>query len=104
MRRAAKVDDNQDQIVKALRACGCSVQSLASVGKGCPDLLVGRLGRNYALEVKDGAKAPSRRKLTPLEEKFHVEWRGQVTVVTSVAEALEAVGIPPQVRLAKLAG
>ena len=34
MRRAAAVDANQAAIVAALRAAGCSVQSLASLGGG----------------------------------------------------------------------
>ncbi|HJP47915.1 hypothetical protein [Acinetobacter venetianus] len=46
MRRAAKIDANQTEIVKALRKFGASVQSLASTGKGCPDLLVGFRGMN----------------------------------------------------------
>ena len=47
--RAAKIDANQNEIVDALRKAGCSVQILSSVGKGCPDILVGRGGRNYLL-------------------------------------------------------
>ena len=92
-----RVDANHAAIVKALRAVGCSVQSLHSVGKGCPDLLVGygfgshREGRNLLLEVKDGDKSPSARKLTADEQRWHDEWRGQVCVVTSVDEAIKAV-------------
>jgi hypothetical protein len=96
MRRAAKIDDNQPDIVKALRAQGCDVLSLAAIGNGCPDLLVSRPyypHHYYLLEVKDGAKPPSARKLTPDQEKFHREWKGQIHIVTSVEEALNAVGI-----------
>ena len=96
MRRAARVDENQSTIVKALRAHGCDVLSLAAVGNGCPDLLVSRpyYPRHYfLLEVKDGAKPPSARKLTPDQLKFHAEWKGPIHVVTSVQEALDAVGI-----------
>ena len=64
MKRAAKVDANQKQIVTALRQAGCTVQSLATVGKGCPDLIVGCQGRNFLLEIKDGSKPPSARQLT----------------------------------------
>ena len=92
MRRAAKVDANHGAIVRALRAVGCSVQSLARVGEGCPDLAVGYHGRNYLLEVKDGSKPPSARKLTPDEQGWHERWRGAVLVVETVDEALEAVG------------
>lgn len=89
--RAAKVDDNQPAIVKALRAVGCSVQSLASIGKGCPDLLVGYRGVNYLIEVKDGAKCPSKQKLTPDEIDWHTTWRGNVHIVNSTDAALKIV-------------
>lgn len=92
MRRAARVDDNQAAIVEALRAAGCSVLSIASIGAGAPDLAVGRGGKTYFLEVKDGGKPPSARRLTADELKFHGSWVGHITVVKSVAEALAAVG------------
>jgi hypothetical protein len=93
MRRAARVDDNHAEIVEALRRAGASVQSLAPVGKGCPDLLVGHRGKNTLLEVKDGSKPPSKRKLTPDEHIWHAHWNGQVVTVESVEQALKAVGL-----------
>jgi Holliday junction resolvase len=93
MRRRAKVDANQREIVKALRKLGCSVQSLASLGAGCPDLLVGTHGVNLLLEVKDGSLPPSRRKLTIEEELWHKYWRGSVRVIESVDEALAAIRV-----------
>lgn len=89
--KAPKVDANQGEIVEALRKVGCSVQLLHMVGKGCPDLLVGWQGLNIAIEVKDGSKPPSARKLTPDQQQWHDTWRGQVTVVCSADEALKAV-------------
>lgn len=91
--RAAKVDANQSEIVAALREVGCTVQLLHMVGKGCPDLLVGRHGTNVLIECKDGNKPPSARKLTPDQVDWHDSWRGQVVVVCDVSEALKAVGI-----------
>lgn len=91
MRRAAKVDANQAEIVAALRKIGASVQPLHAVGAGCPDLLVGWRGITTLLEVKDGKKPPSARKLTEDQVKWHAEWRGQVTVVETVEQAIEAV-------------
>lgn len=88
---AARVDANQRQIVAALRAIGATVQLLHTVGRGVPDLLVGFRGINYLLEIKDGAKPPSKRRLTPDERRWHELWRGQVAVVSSVDEALEAI-------------
>jgi hypothetical protein len=93
MRRAARTDANQTQIVEALRKCGASVQSLAAVGKGVPDLLVGLRGRNYLLECKDGDKPPSARKLTPDQEQWHLKWAGQVLTVTSAEDALRQLDL-----------
>jgi hypothetical protein len=87
-RTRARVDDNQWLIVQTLRQHGASVQPLHTVGKGCPDLLVGFKGRNYLLEVKDGLKSPSKRKLTPDQSAWHEVWAGQVTIVTNCAEAV----------------
>lgn len=92
MRRKAKVDDNQNEIVDALRKAGCAVLSLAAVGKGCPDLLVQRAGIYlYLLEVKDGSKPPSARRLTPDQKEFFLSWNAYV--VNDIAEALKAVGL-----------
>ena len=91
MRRAAKVDNNQTEIVAALRKIGATVQPLHAVGQGCPDILVGWRGMNTILEIKDGKKPPSARKLTEDQEKWHAAWRGQVTVVETVEQAIEAV-------------
>ena len=93
MRRAAKVDDNHSDIVKALRKAGCSVVSLAAVGGGVPDVAAGLAGKTYLLEIKDGDKSPSRRKLTPEQRIFFSGWKGHAVVVKDAYEALEAVGI-----------
>jgi hypothetical protein len=94
MRRAAKTDDNQAEIVAALRLVGCSVLPLHAVGKGCPDLLVTDTDdATFLMEVKDGNKPPSRRTLTPDQVEFHAAWRGRIVVVCNVREAMEAVGI-----------
>lgn len=93
MRRAAKVDRNQAEIVAAFRKAGASVQPLHGVGQGCPDLAVGFRGVNYMVEVKDGEKPPSARKLTPDQVEWHDAWRGQVCVVNDIAEALALLGI-----------
>ena len=94
MRRAARTDQNQAAIVAALRQVGCSVLPLHAVGKGCPDLLVAWGEDCLLIEVKDGDKPPSARKLTPDQIDFHASWRGRIAVVCNVREALEAVGIP----------
>lgn len=92
MRRAAKIDANHSAIVSALRKIGASVQSLAAIGKGCPDILVGFRGRNWLMEIKDGMLKPSARRLTDDEASWHRRWFGQVHLVQSVDEALKLVG------------
>ena len=91
MRRAAKVDDNQLSIVTALRRLGFSVQSLAMVGKGCPDIIVGSNGKNFLFEIKDGSKPECKRKLTPDEVAWHQTWKGQIHVVLCVEEIIAIV-------------
>lgn len=94
MRRAAKVDANQTEIVQALRQIGAVVQSLAAVGNGCPDLLVGYRNRLFLLEVKDGSKPPSAQKLTPDQVEWHRVWQGHVVVVNGVESAIAAINNP----------
>lgn len=93
--RNARIDVNQPEIVDALRKAGCFVQSLATIGKGCPDLLVGRDRLWYCLEVKDGAKVPSARKLTRDEQDWHDRARlfAPVHIAESIDDALRIVGV-----------
>lgn len=88
MRRYPNLDANQPSIVEALRQAGASVTSLASVGNGCPDLLIGIRKVTTVFEVKDGAKPPSKRKLTEAEQDWHNAYRGSVYIVESVEQAL----------------
>jgi len=92
MRTAARIDDNHNEIVAALRQIGCSVQSLAAVGKGCPDLLAGLSGRNFLLEIKNERQPPSKQALTTDELLWHNNWNGKVSIVRNCKEALAAVG------------
>lgn len=93
MRRRAKLDRNHNQIADVLRDCGCSVQSLAAVGDGVPDLLVGRQGVNYLIEIKNPQQEPRKRKLTRHQVEFFERWRGHCLKVQTVEEALKAVGL-----------
>jgi hypothetical protein len=64
------------------------------VGHGVPDLLVGYQGKNILIEIKDGNKTPSKRKLTDDQVKWHESWNGgAVAVVDSVDAAWAALGI-----------
>lgn len=78
-------------MVEVFRALGCSVQSLAGMGAGVPDLLVGVAGLNLLVEVKDGTRPPSQRKLTPDQVRWHLSWFGAVSIVYNQADCEELV-------------
>jgi hypothetical protein len=92
MRRAARVDANHAEIIDALRSVGCSVLSLAPIGKSCPDILCGIAGRTFLAELKDGSQPPSKQRLTPGQHAWHEAWNGgPVWVIRSVDQALDVV-------------
>jgi hypothetical protein len=94
MRKAARTDRNQIDIVEALRSMGAMVQPLHTVGQGVPDLLVGMGGRLMLIEVKDGTRKPSEQTLTPDQERWHAAWAGYpVYVITDVSEVYQFAGL-----------
>ena len=82
---ARRIDANQNEIVDALRKFGATVR-VVTQGDGIPDLLVGYNGYTILMEVKDGQKVPSARKLTEAEQKFFQTWSGGMLVVVNGAE------------------
>ena len=87
MRTAAKRDANEREIIDALERIGCTVYQMDRP----VDLAVGYRARNFFIEVKDGNKPPSRRKLTKDQKTFFKMWKGQVRQVETVDEALDLV-------------
>lgn len=87
--RAARIDRNQPEIVKALRSVGVSVQHLHQVGAGCPDLLCAANQSVFLIEVKDGDKPPSAQALTPDQVTWHAAWEAPVHVCNTVESALQ---------------
>lgn len=88
-----RIDVNQPAIVKIFRELGCSVLILSDLGKGCPDILLGFRGKNYLIEIKNGARPKSGRTLTPAEMRFFEGWLGQVDIIASEDEAIEFIKI-----------
>ena len=89
--RAARVDRNQNEIVSAFRKFGCSVLMLHTIGQGCPDIAVGLNKKTALVEIKDGLKTKSRKKLTDDEEKFHDEWKGSLFIVQDLGDVIALV-------------
>jgi len=85
-RYAKRRDANHREIIDALRQAGCDVEE-----PDVCDALVGRAGRNYMLEVKVPGYAESA--LKPRQKRLRATWRGQYAIVTTIAEALAAVGL-----------
>lgn len=90
-RKAARVDANQAEIIKAARRLGATVEVTSAVGKGFPDFVMGIFGINFLIEVKDGEKVPSQRKLTDDQVRWHHKWNGTVHVIKSVDEIIELI-------------
>lgn len=91
MRRAAKVDDNHAEIRSAYRKLGCTVLDTFRAGGGAPDMVVALYGINDLVEVKDGTKIPSARKLTRDEAVFHAAWNAKVWIIESVDDVINHV-------------
>ena len=75
MRRRAKVDDNQKEIVKVFRDLGAYVLHTHQL-KNCCDCIIVYNNTTVAIEIKDGSKIPSARKLTDGENEFRIGWSG----------------------------
>jgi hypothetical protein len=85
-RHRGRVDDNQRQLVKDLRACHYSVAITSGQGDGFADIVVGCYGKNILFEIKDPVKFACERRLTEDEKKFHDAWHGQIDVVETLED------------------
>ena len=109
IRRAAAIDANQNEIVKALRDVGALVV-LTHTLKNAFDILVGYRGKWFAIEIKDGEKMPNKfvkmltaerdnylmhKKLSDGEFDFMIKAAAvgcSYTIIYDVATALKAIG------------
>lgn len=117
-RWARSRDANEGDIIKALKAAGCSVQATyGTVGE--PDLIVGYLGKDHLMEVKNPSasrptsKANAKRaigleavskggefegmhpSLSWQQASWHRDWKGSAPLVVEYAhEALAHIGAP----------
>lgn len=86
IRRAARVDANQAEVVSVLRAAGAYVWII-----GLPvDLLVGYKGHSFLVEIKNGSK----KHLTSLQKDFFENWSGSTLArVDGPEAALRMIGV-----------
>ncbi len=86
IRRAARVDANQAQVISALRAAGAYVYIISLP----VDLLVGYKGKTYLVEIKDGPK----KTLTRLQQDFFGNWcGGGLHRINDAEEALQMIEV-----------
>lgn len=88
MRTAAKKDDNHNKIVQFFKVCGWTVLEVHQL-KNCCDIFVSRAFQTIAVEIKDGSKPPSKRKLTAGEFLFRQNWRGHYRLVESIEDVMD---------------
>lgn len=85
----AKRDRNESEMLKALKTIpGLSVVALSA--KDVPDLLIGYLGANFLVEVKN---KKGRNRLQKGQSEFIASWNGQAAVVHTLEEILAILGI-----------
>lgn len=78
-----KRDENEPEIVDLLKKHGFSVLRVDEP----VDLIVGRKGVTYLVEVKNGPKAS----LTPPQSRFFETWTGHAAVLHSIPQALDFI-------------
>lgn len=79
-----KVDLNQKEIVEGLRALGFTVRHTHTVGRGFPDIVIGKYGKNLLVEIKQDGEP-----LTLDEKEFFDMWQGAVIIGTGIEQIQE---------------
>ena len=75
-----RVDANQPELVKLWRDLGGTWLHTHSI-PGALDGVAGMYGIDQRVEIKDGSKPPSARKLTEAEQKVFDKWKGRPPVI-----------------------
>lgn len=87
--RARRQDGNHREIRRVLQQCGCDVLDVSALGGlGCDLVVWTPRGEAFAVEVKDGDKAPRQRKLTDSETTLALRMPRHYRVIGSEAEAV----------------
>lgn len=77
-------DANHSEIIEVFKRYGAVVHDMADVGGGFPDLIVNFGEHTYFVEVKDGAKPISGRRLTKQQRALFANFGAPVYVVFDV--------------------
>jgi len=85
-----RTDNNQEEIVNALRQCGATVEITNQQGNGFPDLVVGIFGINHLMEIKN---KDNYGKLSVKQMIFRDKWKGKIHLIETVDDALKVIGV-----------
>lgn len=93
MKHRGSKDKNHDVICAMFRAMGCSVAELHNAGlPGWPDIVIGCIGLNHLVEIKNLETGYGRAGLNESQDAFARDWTGgKVMVVTSTDDAVALV-------------
>jgi len=94
VRRAARTDGNHAEVRDGLRALGLKVFDSSALGRGFGDLVVSNGAQLLIVEVKDPAKPPSARALTPHEQAVARDFAPHYLVALRITDVLAALGLP----------
>jgi len=78
-----RVDKNQGVIVSTFRQLGYSVAFTHAIGRGFPDIVVGKNGKTHLIEIKTEAG-----KLTEQEQAFFDMWKGSVLIIRTIDDVI----------------
>lgn len=82
--RRGKKDANHDALKAVFQQLGCSVADLYNAGlPGFPDIVVGVMGKNVLVEIKNPDTAYGRAGLNSNQTAFDRDWRGAKPYVVS---------------------
>lgn len=91
MRKAARRDDNHNELVGVFRALGCTVFETDRVGEGFPDVVVGCIGVNHLVEIKNPGTDYGRAGLNQKQKLFNDPWRGEKVVAVWTQDEVTAL-------------
>jgi len=89
--RARKKDDNHDEIVNIFRVCGARILETYMIADCGFDFMALLRQRCYVVEVKDGNKPLSHRKLTVNEKIAQEYWGDNYYILETVDQTIKIV-------------
>lgn len=91
MFRNAKKDDNHNEVVLLFNKLGWVDLDISQLKRACDVFICKPCGKflvTIAVEIKDGKKPPSQRKLTTGEQEFKDRWRGYYEKVETLEDVV----------------